>query len=109
MLLEQPEASPPTPDQGGDGDDLVDPGDDVAHPDLDGAEGGGPMSRRSSCRRRCGLRQQVDVASNCRNESGWRGSRSGKFENTSDRYDLKPVLRPCQNGELVDRVREVGR
>src|SRR5712692_2300467 len=32
----------------------------------------------------------------------------GKPRNTTDRYDLSPVLRPIQNGELVERHRICG-
>ena len=33
----------------------------------------------------------------------------GKPRNTTLRYDLRPVLRPIQKGELVDRQRTCGR
>src|SRR5688572_14559455 len=29
----------------------------------------------------------------------------GNLSNTFTRYDLNPVLRPCQNGELVDNAK----
>ena len=57
-----------------------------------------PVSSRMSMKRSYSLHEPKSGGSPVR----------GRFSKTIERYDFRPVSRPCQKGELVDNARMCG-